>query len=148
MRHIYSHLDKVLRSDKLTIEEKINCLCDRLASTALVNAVTASVFIFSCFPFDDLQLLVNGVKVAGSAKHAISNFWGSKVMKEFFNSQRIFSHYDFPLVYWDVVKGALLGFSDFFCIFVTKHVTHFNGTNCMLLRFNADKLNTYLSCCF
>ena len=43
-----------------TIEDKISCLCDRLASVALVNTVAAGMFISSCFPFEDLRLLVNG----------------------------------------------------------------------------------------
>jgi len=89
MQHVFAHLNEVLCSNQLTIEEKLNCIADRLASEALVKAVASNTFISSCSPFEDLRLLVNGIKVTGSAQQAISSFWGSKVAHELFHDRRI-----------------------------------------------------------
>ena len=99
MRHVYGHLDDILRNDQLTLQEKMNCLADKLASAALMEAITNGQYISSCFPFEDLRLLVNGVKVTGAANRAISNFWGSKVARQLFHDRRMINTYDFNLVY-------------------------------------------------
>ena len=49
-----------MSQDQLTIENRLNCRTDKLASEALVNEVATQHFISSNFPFENTRLLVKG----------------------------------------------------------------------------------------
>ena len=112
LKHVFAHLDEALRRDQMEDEEWLNCEADKIASDDLVEAVAAGKFIKSEFPFEDMCLTVNGVKVTGSPRRAISSFWGSKVARELFNGRRIVNRYDFNLIYWDGMEPVLLSFPE------------------------------------
>ena len=100
-----------------------------MATGNLLKAVSSNTFITSVFPFEDLCLKVNGIKVTGPPCHAISSLWGSKVAKALYHDRRIITGHDFNLVYWDGMEPVLKSFPEMFHVFVTKHVSHFCGTN-------------------
>ena len=76
MYHVRGHMDKLLCSDQLPVEERVNCHADKLASEALVNGVANQRFVFSNISFESTNLLVNGRVVAGSLKQAITQSLG------------------------------------------------------------------------
>ena len=141
MYHIYGHLDEVLREDQMTIEEKTNCMADRLATEALVEGVASESYISDNFLFEDTCLYIKGRRVTGSPKKAINNFWSEKVAIKLFHERRIVSKYDFHLIYWDGMEPALRPFSEMFQVWVTKHVSHFCGTNRQLSRWDTSIAN-------
>lgn len=146
MYHIYGHLDELLREDQMTIEEKTNCMADRLVTEALVDGVASETYISDNFPFEDTCLYVKGRRVTGSPKKAIYNFWSEKVAIKLFHERRIVSKYDFHLIYWDGMEPALRPFSEMFQVWVTKHISHFCGTNRQLSRWDTSIKNECPSC--
>ena len=43
--HVHSHLDQFLASDQLTLAERLNCACDKLAGLALDDALSSGEVI-------------------------------------------------------------------------------------------------------
>ena len=78
-------MDKLLRQDQLTVEERVNCRADNLASEVLVKGVATQHFIYSNLSFKNMRLLVKGRSVTGSPKNAITQSWGAKVAQKLFH---------------------------------------------------------------
>ena len=132
MYHVRGHMDKLLCSDQLPVEERVNCHADKLASEALVNGVANQRFISSNLPFKSTKLLVNGRVVTGSSKQAITQSWGEKVAQTLFHRRNMVRMADFNMVYWE---GMDKGHE-----FVLRDVLHLgNKTGLTLQR---DKLST------
>ena len=146
MYHIYGHLDEILAYHQLSIEEKMNCLADALASEALVHGVASEQYIRGVFPFESTTVMIGGRRIGGSPRQAMDRHWGAKIARELFHSRRIVSKYDFNLVYWDGMEAVLRGFSDLFCAYVMKQVSHFCATNRHLSHINPEHRNTCPSC--
>ena len=53
---------------------------------------------------------------------------------------------DFPFVYWEGTKRVMKYFPEMFGVWVTKHVSYFQGTNHQLLRISRSVQNVCLSC--
>jgi hypothetical protein len=121
-----------MSQDQLTIENRLNCRTDGLASEALVNEVATQHFISSNFPFENTRLLVKGRTVTGSPKNAITQSWGARVARKLFHCRNIVREVDFNLIYWEGMGKVMKSLSEMFCIWVTKQASHFNGTNCQL----------------
>ena len=77
MYHIYGHLGELLDClDLLEIDKKkMNCKADGMAEEILLDGVSNQEFITSNFPFGDVRIHADGVKVAHNPRVAISNQW-------------------------------------------------------------------------
>ena len=119
---------------------------DSVAKTALLDAVIEDNFISGYFPHENVVVTVDGDKVSGSNMTAIGNAWGYKVARELFHSKKIVDKKYFGTIYWDGVEKSMDSFPRMFRVWVTKHVSHFCGTNRQLSRFDASVVNACPSC--
>ena len=71
-----SHLDRVLRWDQLTEEQKMNVVVDEIAEKALLAAIVNREFIDTTYPFEEIVLTSNGTKSVGSSTLNIYRWWG------------------------------------------------------------------------
>jgi hypothetical protein len=74
-------------------------------------------------------------RITGSPKQEITHLWGEQVAQDLFHRRKIMNEQDFPLVYWEGMQKVMQSFPEMFRVWVTKHISHFNGTNRMLSRF-------------
>ena len=148
MYHIYGHLDKLLGDLRLlTINERMNCKADGLAEESLLEGVSTQEFISSKFPFEDIRMYVGGKKITHNPRRAISNHWGSREARVLYHDRDIIHKNDFFLVYWDGVEAVMASYPEMFSTWVTKHVSHFCGTNRQLSRIKGSGvLNVCPSC--
>ena len=126
MYQVRRHMDNLLCQDQLSIEERVNCPADKLASEALVEGVASQCFISSSLPFENTRLLVKGRTVTGSPKNAITQSWGARVAQTLFHQRNIVQKMDFTLVYWEQLEKVMKSFPEMFQVWVTKQVPDFN----------------------
>ena len=141
-----SHQDDVKQWSDLTLRERLNVIVDKLAKRVLLMCVGTQDFISSKFPFERLRITLHGAKVTGSPRPALERHWGTNVARDFYHSKHIINQYDFNLVYWDGVEGAMLEFPKMFRVFVTKQTSKFCGTNRQLSRIDSTVENVCPSC--
>ena len=127
--HVMAHLDDLLSWDQLTFDEQTNVHADKLAETALKDAVASGRFISRTFPSEDMVIHVCGSKVTGSARPAILRCWGAKEAREFYHCKRLICRDDFDSIYWDGVEKALTSVSEMFATWATKQMSGFCATN-------------------
>jgi hypothetical protein len=53
---------------------------------------------------------------------------------------------NFPFVYWEGMERVMKSLPEMFHVWVTKHVSHFQGTNQQLSRIDILVLNVCQSC--
>ncbi len=129
MQHLYGHADKYLLEAEMSPAQRVNCRADKLATAALMAAVEANEFISSIFPLEKVYVEIAGERVTGSPKNAITELWGEQVAQVLYDRWGVVSKENFPFVYWEGMESVLKLFPEMFCIWVTKHVSHFQGTN-------------------
>jgi hypothetical protein len=72
---------------------------------------------------------IAGEWVTGSIKNAITELWGEKVAQVLYDRRGVVSKENFPFVYWEGMESILKLFPEMFRVWVTKHNSHFQGTN-------------------
>jgi hypothetical protein len=68
-------------------------------------------------------------RVTGSPKNAITELSGEQVAQALYDRWGVVSKEIFSFVYWEGMEHVPKLFLEMFCIWVTKHVSHFQGTN-------------------
>ncbi len=63
-----------------------------------------------------------------------------------YDNQGVVSKENFPFVYWEGMERVLKLLPEMFWVWVTKHVSHFQGTNQQLSRIDKWVLNVCPSC--
>ena len=144
--HVFGHQDEILRWDQLSIQEKLNVLCDSLAKRALMAGIVNRDFITSTFPFEDVRLDCSTKKVVGSPTRAIYQWWGYKTARAFFHSKKIVNKTHFDLIYWEGMGRAMNTFPIMFRRWITKHVCGFCGCNEHLSKYTPGLDNVCLAC--
>jgi hypothetical protein len=139
MVHVHGHMDKHLRRDQLTPLQRVNIRADEFALSALMAALATQTFTKDLFPSKGVIVSICTKRITGSPKAAITHLWGEQVAQELFHQQGIVHMNDFPLVYWEGMDKVMRWFPETFWVWVTKHVSNFNGTNRMLSRFPATE---------
>jgi hypothetical protein len=132
MRHVYGHMDRILRSDQMSLHERLNCLVDILADEALLAAIQSNQFILTQFPFEQVRICIGHKKLTGSARWQLTRYWGEKTARSLFNVRGIVHTHSFDLIYWKGLDRVMQAFLEMFRVFVTKQVSHFCATNKML----------------
>jgi hypothetical protein len=105
--------------------QRVNCRADKLATAALIAAVEANEFISSIFPLEKVCIEIAGEQVMGSPKNAITELWGEQVAQGLYDRRGVVSKENFPFVYWEGMEHVMKSFPEMFCVWVTKHVSHF-----------------------
>ncbi len=146
MQHVYSHADEYLLEAEISPAQQVNCRSDKLATAALMATVEANEFISSIFPLEKVCVEIAGKWVAGSPQNAITELWGEQVAQVLYDRWGVVSKENFPFVYWEGMEHVLKLFQEMFRVWITKHVSHFLGTNQQLSRIDKLDLNAYPSC--
>jgi hypothetical protein len=146
MQHVYGHADKYLLEAKMSPAQRVNFQADKLATAALIAMVEANEFISSIFLSEIVCVDIAGEQVTGSPKNAITELWGEQVAQALYDIQGVVSKENFPFVYWEGMERVLKLLQEMFCIWVTKHVSHFQGTTQQLSRIDKPVLNVCPSC--
>ena len=139
MVHVHGHMDKHLRQDQLTPLQRVNIRANELALSALMAALATQTFIKDLFPSEGMIVSIRTKRITDSPKVEITHLWGEQVAQELFHWRGIVHTNGFPLVYWEGMDNLMWGFPETFRVWITKHVSHFNGTNRMLSRFPATE---------
>jgi hypothetical protein len=72
---------------------------------------------------------ISGEQVTGSPKNAITELWGEQVAQALYDRWGVVSKENFLFVYWEGMEHVMKLFLKMFHVWVTKHVSHFQGTN-------------------
>jgi hypothetical protein len=139
MVHVHGHMDKQLRHNQLTPLQRVNIRADELASSALMVALATQIFIKDLFPSEGVKVSIGTKRITGSPKAEITHLWGEQVAQELFYWQGIVHRNNFPLVYWEGTDKVMRGFPEPFRVWITKHVSHFDGMNRILSWFPATE---------
>jgi hypothetical protein len=129
MQHMYGHTDKYLLEAKMSPAQQVNCRADKLATAALIAAVEANEFNSSIFLSEKVCIEIAGEQVTGSPKNAITELWGEQIARALYDRGGVVSKDNFPFVYWEGMEHVLKLFLEMFRVWVTTHVSHFQGTN-------------------
>jgi hypothetical protein len=109
--------------------QRVNYQADKLATAALMATIEANEFISSIFPTEIVCVEIAGEWVTGSPKNAITDFWGEQVAQVLYDRRGVVRKENFPFVYWEGMASVLKLFPEMFRVWVTTHVSHFQGTN-------------------
>jgi hypothetical protein len=139
MVHVHGHMDEHLCCEQLTPAQLVNVKADELASSTLMLAITTQTFIKDIFPSEGISLKIGDKWITGSPKMEITHLWGEQVAQDLLHRWKIVHTNNFPLVYLEGMDKVMRSFPEMFRVWITKHVSHFNGTNRMLSRFLASK---------
>ncbi len=146
MQYVYGHADKYLLEAEMSPAQQVNFRADKLATAVLMAAVEANEFISSIFPSEKVCIEIAREQVTGSPKNAITELWGEQVVQVLYDRWGVVSKENFPFVYWDGMESVLKLFPEIFRVWVTKHVSHFQGTNRQLSRIDKSVQNVCPSC--
>jgi hypothetical protein len=105
--------------------QRVNCRADKLATVALMAAVEANEFISSIFPSEKICIEIAREWVTGPPQNAITELWEEQVAQVLYGRWGVKSKENFPCVYWEGMESVLKLFPEMFCVWVTKHVSHF-----------------------
>jgi hypothetical protein len=108
--------------------------------------VEANEFISSIFLSEKGCVEIAGELVTRSPKNVITELWGEQVAQVLYNRWGVVSKKNFPFVYWEAMERVLKSFPEMFRVWVTKDVSHFQGTNQQLSRVDKLVLNVCPSC--
>jgi hypothetical protein len=104
--------------------------------------VEANEFISSIFLSEKVCVEIAREWVPGSPKNAITELWGEQVVQVLYDRRGVVSKENFPFVYWEGMEESVLKlFPEMFRVWVTKHVSHFQGTNQQLSRIDKSVQN-------
>ena len=92
-------------------------------------------------------MIIGGKKVTSSIKKALYKEWGRTAAIDLMSRRKIVSEENFDKIYWEGVGAAMLGYSQMFRVYVTKHVSHFQGTNGQLSRDESQEVDNVCPCC-
>ena len=145
--HVYGHQDDTTAWSSLTLEQQLNVVVDKLAKDCLIQSLRNGTFISSYFPFESLRVIVNGRKCTSSIKQALYKSWGHEEARTLFGRRKIVSPQHFDLIYWDGMSEAMSAYPQMFKVYITKHVSHFQGTNRQLSRDVTQDVDNVCPCC-
>jgi hypothetical protein len=146
MYHVHGHLDELIRYEDMTPAERLNCDCDKLASSALHDALAAGTFISRHLPDEDLVVLLDGEKVTGSYEKTITRIWGDKQARLHYHERGIIPLDLFDEVYWHGVEKVLGRCPEMFSVWATKQVSGFCGNNHLLHHINGVTVDVCPNC--
>lgn len=145
--HVYGHQDDKMSWSALSLEQQLNTIADKIAKDCLLQSLRKSTFISSIFPFESLRVLVRGNKCTSSIKRALYKSWGRSEAITLLSRRKIVAEDCFDLIYWDGVEQAMEAYPQMFRVYITKHVSHFQGTHRQLSRDKSQDVENVCPCC-
>lgn len=144
--HVQAHQLKNKTFDQLELVPQKNEICDQNAKSRLVQSFLDDDYITGVLPFEQIRLVINDEKVTSSPTQAIHKFWSYKTARALFHNRKIVHKDHFKLIYWPGMGKVMRDFPRMFRVWVTKHVSHFCGTNRQLNRIDPRIKNKCPSC--
>ena len=145
-RHVIGHSDSTTAFHLLTIPEQLNIIADNLAQECLQTRSLNGPYSHSLYPNEPVCIYIEGRKITASIKAALYTNWGQRQARTQFHKRGIVDMVDFNLVFWDGLRWALQTCPKSFQQWVTKHVSHFCGTNRQLSRTDSTVKNICICC--
>jgi hypothetical protein len=102
---------------------------DKLAKAALLHAIAGGSAYEGDFPFEMVTINLTGKRVGGSPCQASQEHWGNNAAKLLFVEKDIIEQENFHLVWWDSVGAAMASYPKMYCVWLTKQVLDFCGSN-------------------
>ena len=90
MCHVYGHMDRILRVDQISLQERLNCLVDALVDEALLTALQSNQFILNEFPFEEVCIYIGGKGLLGQQDGNYSTFGVNKLQGRFSMQEVLF----------------------------------------------------------
>ena len=115
-----------------TLPERLNHQADLLAKQALLSAIHGGPTISGDFPFEVVRMKLSGKRVSGSPRLALEADWGYRAARELFEKKQIIRREDFHLVWWEGLRATMNRYPKMYRVWLTKHVSDFNGNNVQL----------------
>ncbi len=145
-RHVAGHSDSDKAFHTLTIPEQLNVIADKLAQECLLTRSHTGPYSLPLYPIEPVRIHIDGRKIMSSIKAALYTNWGHRQAKVHFNKKRIVSSQHFDLIFWDGLRWAMQASPKTFQRWITKHVSHFCGTNRQLSRMDNTIQNICMCC--
>ena len=145
--HVLGHQDDKVAWAVLTLVQQLNVVADKVAQDYLVRAIHSGRFISSYFPFESFRVIVDGKKCTSSITEALYRSWGREEARALLAERHIVSKEHFDLIYWDAMEEAMKVYPQMFKVYITKHVSHFQGTNRQLSRDRSQEVDNVCPCC-
>jgi hypothetical protein len=93
---------------------------DRIAKSAILDALETHSFITPNFPIETFRSHTGFGKISGSPIEAIYDWHGYRTAKKLFDWRGIVSVIHFDLIFWDGMKKAISKFPDKFRSWIAK----------------------------
>ena len=145
--HIYGHLDDSNAFQDLTLPQQLNVIADIEAKRSLQAGMDKGITTGPYYPLEPVTIVVQGKKVTSSARQALYQSWGAKTARDLFQRRRIVSTYHFHHIAWRFVSRTMCTFPPSYCMWVTKQVSGFIGTNNQQSRIDGDVEANCPCCC-
>ena len=145
-QHVFGHSDLETEFSLLTIPEQLNTIADTLAQDCLRERSHTGPYSQTTYPNEPVRIYIDRQKVTSSIKATLSTSWGRQQARAHFLKRRILRENQFDLVFWNGLKGTLQNFSKPLQLWVTKHVSHFCGTNRQLSKMDISIKNICMCC--
>eukprot|EP00956_Cyclotella_meneghiniana_P031980 scaffold85846_cov40-Cyclotella_meneghiniana.AAC.8 len=131
----------------LRLVQQLKVVADKVAQDYLVRAIHSGRFISSYFPFESSWVIVGRQKCTSSITEALYRSWGREEAKVLLAQRNIVSKENFDLIYWDGMEESMKVYPQVFKVYITKHVSHFQGTNRQLSRDKSQEVDNVCQCC-
>jgi len=145
-KHVFGHLDDVLRWDQLSDVQQLNVEMDTLAKKALLAALVNREFIDAEFPFEPFHFSCGDRKVRSSPTEAIYAWWGSIVARKYYHGKKKIHKDHFDLIYGRGMGKVMQRFPIMFRKWVAKHVSGCCGVRRYLSKWDKSVKNVCPTC--
>ena len=146
--HVLGHQlrEQGMSYDRLDFIAKMNETCDVMAKEHLTRAFLEDDVFTGIFPYEQFVLYTGKDKITSSPASSIHRWWSYKTARALFHNKKMIDIEDFDLIYWKGMGKVMKEYPRMFRIWVTKHVSHFCGTNRQLNRIDKTVSNVCPSC--
>jgi hypothetical protein len=135
-KYVQSHMDDLVSWDKLSLEEQLNCQCDKLAKDAVRarRLVSEDRPIDYTLPKELVSVKVLGEKITGDPSHILRQLIGRVQAKSFFINQKKWSERQFEEVAWEHLHMVLSRKGTGFRLWLAKQTSDFCATGVQMVR--------------
>ena len=147
-KYVRSHMDDHVPWDQMSLEEQLNCQCDRLAKDA-VNACLArkeTTNTIYTLPCELVYVTAENEKVTGDPSHLLRLSISRRHAKVFLMEHRQWSPPQFDAVDWNHLHAVLHGKSTSFRLWLTKQHSNFCATGVQMVRCKMSEDDRCPSC--
>jgi hypothetical protein len=145
-QHVFGHSDLETDFSLLTIPEQLNTIADKLAQDSLRDRSLTGPYSLTTYPNEPVRIYIDRQKVTSSIKATLYTSWGRRQANKLFKNRRTLQDDQFNRVFWDGLNETMRKLSKPLQLWVTKHVSHFCGTNRQLSKMDTSITNICMCC--